>query len=59
MNETYTEKTREERKFEKNPSLETKWHGVTQIENQKIKKMLDKLHDQRNKWRPHNKNDLC
>lgn len=21
--------------------------------------MLDKLHAQRNKWRPHNKNDLC
>jgi hypothetical protein len=59
MNETYIEKTREERKFEENPSLETKWSEVTQIENEKIKKMLDKLHARIKKWRPQNKNDLC
>jgi hypothetical protein len=59
MNEAYIEKTREQRKFKENPSLETRWSGVTQIENEKIRKTLDKLHVQSNKWRPHNKNDLC
>jgi hypothetical protein len=43
MNETYIEKTREERKFKENPSLETKWCEVTQIENEKIRKMLHKI----------------
>lgn len=28
-------KTREERKFEENPSLKTKWSGITQIKNEK------------------------
>ncbi len=36
-------KTREERKFEESPSLETKWSGVTQIENEKNKKNVGQI----------------